>query len=465
MLKGIKKSNGRTEPFSTYKISESVHKAAKILGEENEELCRELAGMVSRWIKNRADISTSEIRQIVVKLLNETGNKKIAESYSRYEGKKRIYGSTTQNENLFPDDVVIIDSLAKGEAAPWDKNRIAVALVRETLIDKDLAYEIADAVENKILGLRLGRISTTLVRELANHELLLRGYNLQVSNQVLLGIPKYDIKEKVATCEKRELEEWIVHSLLSQYSLQEILSSDCANGHLEGDINISGLETPLSLYRESMNESTLEIEDVELSLDKRGLFTFRKGQEPEISSHVAINLPRLYYNSKSNLYTALARVTRLAVKSIKQRNVLLKSSSRGAVSCVGLNELCILLLQKALHEDEEALNTGRNIMLYVYFTIKSEESDIILSDEISPETCQRFSKMDARLFNSQFFNYSPSFHSKCDLHGSLGLTKKFQPIVENSALLIYRDLLSQDERQELKEICQRSDGLEKLVIA
>lgn len=462
MSKEIRKSSGTSEPFSHQKIRESVYKAAKVSGENNVALADEIAQIVSKWIKDKKDLCTEEVRNIVVRLLNETGYQQIAQRYDHYRGKKRIFGQRESLEKLFPDDSIMIDSLTKGESSPWDKNRIAVALVRETIIDKDVAFEIATATEERIRALRLGRISTGLVRELVNHELLLRGYNHQLSNQSVLGIPKYDIKERISAGDAKQVEAWVAQSVLRQYSLQEILSSDCANAHLEGDIFVHGLESPLSAYGEKNQTALISKESIDNALKGNRLVVLcGVGEAGEIGSHVTINLPRIYYRSKENLYTSISRVAKLAAKAIKQRNELI-TRSKGIISCLGLNELIVLMHGRELHEDEEAVNAGRNIMLYIYFTIKSEDSNIQLSDEIAPEVSTRFSHQDARLFNSKFLNYSHGFHSKCSLDNSLILTKKFDPIVENAALVVYRDSGSYDTAL-LYDQCQR-ERIKKLVI-
>lgn len=464
MLKGIRKNNGKTEPFNYHKIKESVYKAAKISGEDNNSLAEEVAKMVSVWAKEQRQPSTDEVRDLVVKILSETGNKEIAENYNHYRGKKRIVGQAASTENLFPDDSIMIDSLTKGESSPWDKNRIAVALVRETQIDKNVAFEIASATQERIRSLKLRRISTGLVRELVNHELLLRGYSFQLSNQSVLGIPKYDIKERISTRDKVEIESWLAQSILRQYSLQEILGSDCANAHLEGDIFVHGLENPLSPYRGKSQPKSISKQEIESALETRRVVALYNSEElDEISSHVTINLPRIYYKSKENLYTALSRVTKLAVKAIKERNAVANLQSRGIISCSGLNELIVLMLTRELVDDEEAVNAGRNIMLYVYFTIKSEDSKIQLSDEIAPEVSTRFSRHDTRMFNSKFLNYSHSFHSKCSLEDSLILAKKFEAIVEEAALVIYRDLFNAEDIPRLEELCKR-EKVQKLII-
>ena len=77
---------------------------------------------------------------------------------------------------------LLVDAGRHDEIQPWDKVRIAEALVKEADIEPELAFEIARAVEEKIFASGIRRVSTALIRELVDNELFERGLSRTTRN-------------------------------------------------------------------------------------------------------------------------------------------------------------------------------------------------------------------------------------------------------------------------------------------
>lgn len=76
----------------------------------------------------------------------------------------------------------------------WNRARIAAALVRENGLSTQQADEIAQAVEKRVQALGLASISTGLIRELADVELLARGL-IKDGRSGVIAVPRYDLEQ------------------------------------------------------------------------------------------------------------------------------------------------------------------------------------------------------------------------------------------------------------------------------
>jgi hypothetical protein len=210
------------------------------------------------------DVPTSEeIRQLVEKILFDTGHGSIARAYIVHREKKGrpAVEAPPPAEDLFPTNLVWVDGATTGEVAPWGRERIAAALSKEAGLEEAAAAEIAGAVEQKIFRLGQRRVSTALIRELVNHELLARGFESKLRRQIVVGLPKYDLGRLVdderAGIDPDALCRTIGQTTLKQYALQELFARDVSDAHVEGRLHVHRLEEPLKLH--SVSPSLREI--------------------------------------------------------------------------------------------------------------------------------------------------------------------------------------------------------------
>ncbi|MBP1735657.1 MAG: ribonucleoside-triphosphate reductase class catalytic subunit, partial [Deltaproteobacteria bacterium] len=75
----------------------------------------------------------------------------------------------------------------------WDRSKIADALIRETLIDRDTADQISQETEQMIRKSGVRVVTAPLVRELVNAKLIEKGLEGARKMHTRLGMPVFDV--------------------------------------------------------------------------------------------------------------------------------------------------------------------------------------------------------------------------------------------------------------------------------
>lgn len=153
---------------------------------------------------------------------------------------------------------LLVSAPTKGELFKWDKKRIADALVKEAQLREEEAEDIAFAVERKVLSSGIKSINVNLLRELVDNELFERGYQAKLKKQEVIGISTYNIKQLIFSNTKENsniksnnpeaVNLGIAETILKQYALKEVFSSDIAEAHMKGAIHLHDLGYPVRAY-------------------------------------------------------------------------------------------------------------------------------------------------------------------------------------------------------------------------
>jgi anaerobic ribonucleoside-triphosphate reductase len=256
-IQSVRKRDGRLVPYDEQKIVETIQLAAREAKQDNPTVGRDLAGVVTMYLERYSEREVpacEEIQQLVEKILLDTGHAAVARAYIVYRERKGLpaEAAAPPTEDLFPSNLLLVDGSTRDEVALWGRDRIIGALVKEAGLEPAAAGEIAGTVEQKIFRLGQRRVSTSLIRELVNHELLARGFGSKLRRQIVVGLPKYDLGRIVGEEEPRVDPEGmcrvIGQTTLRQYALQEIFTRDVADAHLEGFLHLHGLEEPLKFH-------------------------------------------------------------------------------------------------------------------------------------------------------------------------------------------------------------------------
>ncbi|MGR3221019.1 MAG: anaerobic ribonucleoside-triphosphate reductase [Candidatus Anammoxibacter sp.] len=268
--KGIEmvcKRDGRIVTCEKEKISKAIFKAAKAVGGDDKALADELSGVVMSFLdKLFVDKvpGIEDIQDMVEKVLMETGHSKTAKAYILYREKRkrrrtRLLVRKQSTPDADPTDFsLMVDPGTKKEVFPWDKAKIADALKEEADLPQDIAQKIANIVERRVLASGIKRISTSLIRELADNELFEMGYNATLAKQTTIGMPKYDIEQliysknqensNISANSPEAINLAIAENTLKQYALQEVFSKEVADMHLNGAVHIHDLGYPTRVY-------------------------------------------------------------------------------------------------------------------------------------------------------------------------------------------------------------------------
>ncbi|MHC4606656.1 MAG: ATP cone domain-containing protein, partial [Planctomycetota bacterium] len=195
----VRKRDGRVVDYDEARIADAIYRAAFSTGQDNRYLADDLASVVTLYLEKyyESDLpSSDEIHQMVEKILFETGHAEIAKAFllrREHKGRPSEPEPPPPAEDLFPQNRVLVNAFARGQVSAWGRDRITSALMKEAGLERASAEEVAAAVERRILSLGERRVSTAHIRDLVNHELLLRGYVSKVPRQIVVGLPKYDL--------------------------------------------------------------------------------------------------------------------------------------------------------------------------------------------------------------------------------------------------------------------------------
>ncbi|TET53880.1 MAG: anaerobic ribonucleoside-triphosphate reductase [Actinobacteria bacterium] len=161
----------------------------------------------------------------------------------------KVIGSAT-NEGDSTDIALLVSTESKAELSRWDKKRITDSLIRETGTSHKKADEIATAVEEKIAHSNLSTVTTNIIREFVDLELIERGMERHHKKHSHLGIPLYDVNKIISepnnensntTHNPESINLTLAENILKQYALRNVYSPDVAEAHLAGNIHIHDL--------------------------------------------------------------------------------------------------------------------------------------------------------------------------------------------------------------------------------
>lgn len=157
---------------------------------------------------------------------------------------------TSSHKGDATDIALMVSTSSKSEINPWDKDKIVNSLVLETGASSDLAQEISDAVEQKIFDSNLKNVTTSIIRELIDIELLERDLPMMHKKHSHLGLPMYDVEQIILNANKENsntthnpesINLTLAESLLKEFALRKVFTDDIAQAHLIGDIHLHDL--------------------------------------------------------------------------------------------------------------------------------------------------------------------------------------------------------------------------------
>lgn len=278
----VRKRDGREAPFDARKIEAAVAKALAAVGEQDAGFAREIASVVELTLDNRypanADAASTrtgaaraaeaapdieEIQDLVEQALIELGRANVAKAYILYRDRRaRAREALAVHASSSPGGASArqrIEVQTPERTLAWSKGRITAALINEAQLPRDTAERVAAAVEERVFAAGLKRISTALVRELVDNELVTLGLAAALRRQVAYGLPAYDLRALLAepltaldparpvsgeALAERRADARLSAEVLRRFAPDEVLSADGAAAHLAGDLHVVNLGAP-----------------------------------------------------------------------------------------------------------------------------------------------------------------------------------------------------------------------------
>ena len=148
------------------------------------------------------------------------------------------------------DIALLVSTSSKEEINLWDKSKIVNSLILETNASRELASEIADRVEERIVDSRMTTVTTSIIRELVDLELLERGLGTMHKKHSHLGLPMYDVEQIITSANKENsntthnpesINLTLAEAILKEFALRNVFSEDIARAHMVGDIHLHDL--------------------------------------------------------------------------------------------------------------------------------------------------------------------------------------------------------------------------------
>lgn len=285
LFEGFRKRSGLVVPFSAKKIEMAIHLAVEEVARKqnvprNEGLAPKVTAQVLEQLNNpqseffvhpEADGKRiphiEDVQDLVEIILAENGETLVVAAYKRYRKQRELARSNirVRDGSLKKDKVDVTDAsllLVESHSAevtlPWDRKRIVKQILDKTDLAVDTAISVAKSVENRIIASSLKAINTTLIREMVNNELTERGYQAQLRDLSLYGVP-CDYVEKLMFTKSTEnsnivnnnpeaVNLGIAELVLKQWALDTIFTPDIKRAHNTGAVHLHDLGYPHRVY-------------------------------------------------------------------------------------------------------------------------------------------------------------------------------------------------------------------------
>lgn len=269
----VRKRDGREVPFDEGKIRDAIHRAMVAVGEGDLGFASEVAGVVRLALQNRrsdpgaeAGVESrtpgiEEIQDLVEHALIELGRASVAKAYILYRDRRaKVREVLEVHRSPQPGSrAPKVRPSEDGASTAWSKGRIVAALMNEAELGRSVAEVIAASVETRVFALGQKHISTALVRELVDNELVGMGLDAALRRQASVLVPVHDLRQRLQTPPR----PWdAAHAitpedladadagrraggeLLRRFSIDHVLDDASAERHLSGELSVVDLAQP-----------------------------------------------------------------------------------------------------------------------------------------------------------------------------------------------------------------------------
>ncbi len=163
------------------------------------------------------------------------------------------------------DIALMVATSSQQEINIWDKAKIVDSLIKEAEAAPELAEEIADSVEKRLVDANLVEVTTSIIREFIDLELLQRGLATMHERHSHIGLPMYDVEQIIGMANKENsntthnpesINLTLAESMLKEFALRRVFTEDVAKAHLVGDIHLHDLGFIVRPYT-YMGDSTI----------------------------------------------------------------------------------------------------------------------------------------------------------------------------------------------------------------
>lgn len=264
------KRDGSEVPFDSGRIEGAVLRALVAVGEDDPGFARDVAEVVTMALASRSGDppGVEQVQDLVEQALVEMGRAKVARAYILYRDRRaRARAALTITDREEREGRMPWVRAGAG-TSPWSQARIVAALMEEADLPRAVSEDVADRVERRVCDSGLARISTPLIREFVDNELMAMGLETALHRQGPIGIPRHDLRRLLGKTRpsvransvtdpldapgrsRAGLEDEVADAILGRYSLVDMLDERTSELHRLGTLWVEGLRRPhLALSR------------------------------------------------------------------------------------------------------------------------------------------------------------------------------------------------------------------------
>lgn len=261
-VRRIRKRDGRETPYDRRKIESAVSRAEAAVGEIRPGFAAEIGDLVERLLQRRfpdpelAIPGIEDIQDLVERALVEMGAAEAAKAYILYREKRSqiraallVRDSREEARGGAPRGPRTPRVEARDGVEAWSKGRIVAALMSEADLPRASAEDVAARVEARVFASGSKSISTALVREMVDNELVELGYEGALRRQRPIGLPRHDLRRALLDPTARPssgpgVEELVSGEILSRYAMEDLLPVYVAERVRSGDLDFEDLSRP-----------------------------------------------------------------------------------------------------------------------------------------------------------------------------------------------------------------------------
>ena len=316
---GFRKRDGMVVPFRRDKIVLAIFRAADEVRrrdhvEVGETMPEQMADLVIQQLSDpRSEYHVSpdehgrriphieDMQDLIEIVLAEQGYAPIVAAYKRFRkhrqlARERIRVRSQQKAasgkpvDLTDASMLLVESVVHGHTLPWDRKELVDSLLRHTDLNEEVALNIAKTVENQVIASGMGSVDSTLVRELLNNELALRGYRHQLRDLSVYGVSRQFVdrlmyaksqeNSNIVNNNPEAVQLALAELVLKQWALDTIFSADLKNAHNTGALHLHDLGYPHRVYCSSHSVEYIK------KYGLRGLNNLNNESAPASSAHV-----------------------------------------------------------------------------------------------------------------------------------------------------------------------------------
>lgn len=317
---GFRKRDGLVVPFRRDKVALAISRAAEEVNrrdhvEVGTSMPEQMADLVIQQLSDpRSEYHVSpdeqgrriphieDMQDLIEIVLAEQGYAPIVAAYKRFRKHRQLARERIRVRNqhkreggdkpvdLTDASMLLVESVARGSTLPWDRKELIDTLVRHTDLNEEVALNIAKTVENQIIASGMGSVDSTLIRELLNNELALRGYRHQLRDLSVYGVSRQFVdrlmyaksleNSNIVNNNPEAVQLGIAELVLKQWALDTIFSADLKNAHNTGAIHLHDLGYPHRVYCSSHSVEYVK------KYGLTGLNNLNNDSAPATSAHV-----------------------------------------------------------------------------------------------------------------------------------------------------------------------------------